>query len=366
MPVHRIGVTTAEILSRFSGEASASLFYLPDLTLWYDWHQSKGTLPDRWKQYSLPQVARALDVPVWWAARPWRVESSGVKLFTTQQNGERVLRSETLTGTLVARWTLGPDGAWWQTEYPVKTRDDLVAALELVNSRSYILDSAELDRLEAMVGDDGVLAIEIPRRPYSDLLHELLGWGEGLVLLNEPAIQEIIAILETKLQRLVQEVVGLSGHITLSPDNLDGQFISPAVFRTYLAGSYRRTAEVLHQYGKYLLVHVGGPIKHLLAPLAEVGVDGVEGVAGPPQGDVSLAQAREIVGRRVTLWGGIPQDFLLDMHDRQEFEATVIQAVQEARGDSRMILGVADRVPVDADLSRLEAIPALVERALSG
>jgi hypothetical protein len=30
--------------------------------------------------------------------------------------------------------------------------------------------------------------------------------------------------------------------------------------------------------------------------------------------------------------------------------------------DSRMILGVADRVPVDAEVSRLEAIPSLVER----
>jgi hypothetical protein len=185
------------------------------------------------------------------------------------------------------------------------------------------------------------------------------------MLLNEPAIQQIIAILETKLQRLVQEIAGLPGHVIFAPDNLDGQFISPTVFGTYLAGSYRRTVEILHQHDQHLLVHVGGPVRHLLAPLAEAGVDGVEGVAGPPQGDMSLAQAREIAGRRLVLWGGIPQDFLLDMHDRQEFEATVVKAVQEARGDSRTILGVADRVPVDADLSRLEAIPVLVEQGLS-
>jgi hypothetical protein len=95
-------------------------------------------------------------------------------------------------------------------------------------------------------------------------------------------------------------------------------------------------------------------------------VDGIEGVAGPPQGDVSLAQAREIAGPDLTLWGGIPQDFLVDMHSKEEFEAVVIQAVQEARGDSRMIVGVADRVPVDAELGKLEAIPALIEQALSG
>ena len=44
---------------------------------------------------------------------------------------------------------------------------------------------------------------------------------------------------------------------------------------------------------------------------------------------------------------------LLDTYDRQAFDAAAAQAAQEAQGDGRMILGVADRVPVDADLDRL-------------
>lgn len=353
----------AEILARFSGESDGRPLYLPDLTLWYDWHQSRGTLPSRWQDYSLPQVARTMDAPVWWVARPWRIETPGMEIVTTEENGKRIISTETSAGTLLARWTLmGANGDWWQTEYPVKTKEDLAAALELVNARSYVLDTSELARWEAMVGDDGILAIEIPRRPYSDVLHELLGWSEGLLLLGEPAVEEIITILESKLQRLVQEVVELSGQVVLAPDNLDGQFIPPAAFKEHLADSYRVTTEALHQGDKYLVVHVGGPIRHLLAPLAEAGVDGVEGIAGPPQGDVTLAEAREIAGPELTLWGGIPQDFLHDTHDREEFEAAVLQATKEARGDGRMILGVADRVPVDAELSRLEAIPDLVER----
>ncbi|NIO42659.1 MAG: hypothetical protein GTO41_22445, partial [Burkholderiales bacterium] len=77
-----------------------------------------------------------------------------------------------------------------------------------------------------------------------------------------------------------------------------------------------------------------------------------------------LAQARETAGPELMLWGGIAQDFLLAAHDRAKFESAVTRAVQESRGDSRVILGVADRVPIDAELSRLKAIPALVEKAL--
>jgi hypothetical protein len=353
----------AEILARFSGESDGRPLHLPDLTLWYDWHRSRGTLPSGWEDYSLPQVARAMGAPVWWVARPWRIETPGVEVVTTEEDGERIVRSQTSSGTLEAHWTLmGANAEWWQTEYPVKTKEDLAAALELVNARTYVLDASELARRESLVGDDGVLAVEIPRRPYSDVLHEILGWSEGLLLLGEPAVEEIIGILEGKLQRLVQEVAELPGQVVLAPDNLDGQFIPPPAFKAHLADSYRTTAEALHQGGKYLVVHVGGPIRHLLAPLVEAGVDGVEGIAGPPQGDVTLAEAREIAGPVLTLWGGIPQDLLHDTHVREEFEAAVLGATQEASDDGRIMLGVADRVPVDADLSRLEAIPGLVER----
>jgi len=53
----------------------------------------------------------------------------------------------------------------------------------------------------------------------------------------------------------------LPGEIVLSPDNLDGQFISPRMFKKNMADSYRRTTQVLHEQGKCLLVHVGGPVQ---------------------------------------------------------------------------------------------------------
>ena len=352
----------AAILSRFSDSGDGGdPFYLPDLTLWYDWHHSRSTLPPAWQGRSLPDVARAMDVPVWLPVRPWQVEHRGVEIMVAEREGERVVRSITSAGELVARWTVGPDGDWWQTEYPVKNAGDLPAALEVVKARSYRLDPASLVHLEADVGDDGVLALEIPRRPYSDLLHEFLGWSEGLMLLSESAVHEMLAVLEDKLQAVVREVAQLAGDLVFSPDNLDGQYISPRMFKKDLSASYLRTAEVLRDHGKRLVVHVGGPIRHLVAPLAEAGVAGIEGIAGPPQSNATLTEAREIAGEGLALWGGIPQDFLIDSHEWASFEDAVKRAVQEARGDGRMILGVADRVPVDAGLERLQDLPRLVE-----
>lgn len=350
----------ANILARLSGTSGEGVLYLPDLTLWYHHHHSRGTLPDKWQNSSLPEVARSMGAPIWYPVQPWRLETKGAEVTITEQGRERIIRSETRAGSLTARWVIGPNGEWWQTEYPVKSEADLLAALELVQARTYSPDPAGLEQAAAQVGEDGLVAIEIPRRPYSDLLHEFLGWSEGLLLLNEPPIQEMMTILETKLQQLVQEIALLPGRVVFSPDNLDGQFISPGVFRQHLAGSYRATVDTLGQHDKQLLVHVGGPIKRLLPALAETGIAGVEGIAGPPQSDLSPAEARELVGAELALWGGIPQDFLLAAHEAQSFEMAVRQAAREARADPRLIVGIADRVPIDADLGRLEAIPALV------
>jgi hypothetical protein len=352
-----------EILARFFEAGEGSPLYVPDLTLWHEWHTSQGTLPEAWRDHSVIQIARAMGVPAWLPVFPGQVEVVGLEVSTTETREERVIRSETSVGELVARWVVGPDGDWWQTEYPVKRKEDLEGVLELVQARQYAFEPSALDAARSQVGADGVVAVEIPRRPYSDLLHEFLGWSEGLLFLREPIIEEILETLESRLQPFVEQIRALPDKLVFSPDNLDGQFISPRAFDRYLAPSYRRTADIIQQQGKRLIVHVGGPIQHLLRPLVSAGVNGLEGISGPPQSDASLAEARELVGPEPVLWGGIPQDFVQGTRDTEAFEAAVAQAAQQAQGDARVLLGVADRVPTTAELDRLNAIPGVIERA---
>jgi hypothetical protein len=353
----------SDILARFTGEGSSGPLFLPDLTLWHKWHRERGTLPGGWRDCTLPQAARNLNVAIWAAARPWQATTPGITTRSEDSDEERVIRHATSFGILTTRFTRGPDGDWWLTEYPVKSVDDLDAARAIVEARTYTLDTSELTTLQEAVGENGVIALELPMRPYSDMLHAFLGWSEGLMLFagdGRTALLEMLAILEEKAQTLIAQVAALPGDLLLAPDNLDGQYISPKIFRDQFAESYRRTAESAHQSGKPLVVHVGGPIRRVLPLLAEAGVDGVEGIAGPPQSDASLAEARQLAGPGITLWGGIPQDLLQDIHAQDAFKAGVAEAILQADGDGRMILGVADRVPVDAEFSRLQAIPGLL------
>ncbi|MFH1566388.1 MAG: uroporphyrinogen decarboxylase family protein [Gemmatimonadota bacterium] len=354
--------TKAEFLARLGGQGQGDPLYVPDLTLWHGTHRDRGDLPGRWRDASLPEIAADLGVVAWTPVRPWRIETPGVEVERTETASERITRWTTAAGALADRWTLGPDGSWWQVEYPVKSADDLKAAVALVRARSYVIDGAAAARLAGLVPEAGVVAaLENPTRPFSDLLYDLVGLTEGpmMLMMGYPEVAEIIQILEEKLAAFAPELARLTADVVYSPDNLDRQFLAPALFDEYMADSYRRTVEALGS--RPLVVHAGGPVRQLLAPLAACGVAAVEGVCGPPQSDAGLTQAREAAGPGLTLWGGIPQDALLATHDRAAFEAAVAAAAAEARGDGRMVLGVADRVPADAEIERLEAIGGLLE-----
>jgi hypothetical protein len=110
-------------------------------------------------------------------------------------------------------------------------------------------------------------------------------------------------------------------------------------------------------------VHIGGPGRRLLPLLADAGVDGVEGIAGAPQSDASIKEAREAAGPNLTLWGGIPQDFLLKTYSEEQFETAVLEAARQAMEDSRAILGIADRVSVNSEFTRLKATASLITDA---
>jgi hypothetical protein len=102
-------------------------------------------------------------------------------------------------------------------------------------------------------------------------------------------------------------------------------------------------------------------MKRILSKLAESGIDAVEGVSGAPQSDVPLPEARLQAGPELTLWGGIPQDWLLETTPVEDFKAGVERVIGEILNDGNTILGIADRVPVAAEVDRLEMMGELIQ-----
>lgn len=338
---------------------------MPDLTLWFQWHSKRGTLPDPYRESSLADIASALNCPSWVVHTPWQLDHEGIDVIRETAETQRVIKYHTKSRILSETWSLGPDGDWWQTEYPVKDEEDLDAAEEIVKAMRYRADSKPAETQSK----PGILSvIQLPKTPYSDMLHTMLGWSDGLMLMmsEEDRLVELLKIMEGKRNELIRTLAaGSSRSIFLAPDNLDGQFISPTVFRDRLQSNYRETSEILHRNENYLWVHLGGNSKHLLPLLAGSGIDGLAGISGPPQSDATLPEARKATGPDITLWGGIPQDYVMPMRELSALIDSIEQAKAFAELDNRVLIGIADHVPVDAEFSRLEEISKRVNESES-
>jgi hypothetical protein len=355
----------SDLVSRLAGRDGGEPIFVPDLTLWRRRNHRRGTLPARYADWSLPEICRDLGVPIWSVVRPWRMQLLGLDSQERESETERVRSVETIAGVLTWRWERAPDGAWRQVGYPVKSAADLPAAVEWSRALEYVLDTEGLTELEMAIGADGLLAIELPPRPLMHIVAELLGWGDKLALLQEPAIEHLTQHLENRLQPLITALAQTSVAVHVAPDSLGDTAISETLFRQQLLPSYRRTIRELHDYHKRLVVQARGPIAGLLDGLARAGVDAVAGFACPLDGEGGLAELYALANQRMTLWGGLPQEVFLPETDETTFVETVRRTARIAQGRRRLILGVAGGVPAQADLARVQATAQIIREAVA-
>ena len=144
--------------------------------------------------------------------------------------------------------------------------------------------------------------------------------------------------------------------------NYDQNLTWPAFFETEVAPWLKRAAGRAHAAGKLLLTHTDGENQKLLPLYPPCGFDVAESVCPQPMTRCSLREVRNGMGPQITVWGGIPSVALLkEQMDDRVFEKYLDDLFAELGTGERLILGVSDNVPPDADLELLDRIKERVE-----
>jgi uroporphyrinogen-III decarboxylase len=137
--------------------------------------------------------------------------------------------------------------------------------------------------------------------------------------------------------------------------------MSPHAFDEFVVPYDGQLVRRLKEHGVLVHYHVHGKIRHALKCLVDMSVDSTDPVEPPPAGDVTYAEAREIVGDDLTLVGNLEWDELAYGEPEQ-----TRQRVREilALGNRRLILG-SSAGPISRITPRIAAnYRAWVEAAL--
>lgn len=139
--------------------------------------------------------------------------------------------------------------------------------------------------------------------------------------------------------------------------NYDQDTTWPPFFAREIVPWVARVGDRIRGVGKLMASHCDGENDRLLPYLPGCRFDVAESVCTEPMTRRSLRELRAGMGSTTTIWGGVPAVALMDgaMGD-DAFERHMDKVFAELGSGRRLILGVSDNVPVDANLARLERI----------
>jgi len=185
---------------------------------------------------------------------------------------------------------------------------------------------------------------------------------EGAILLamdSPPAFRSLMDIVsEADLARirLAAETPGVDA-VVVRGWYSSTDLWSPSLFDEYVGPYLRRVADAVHGHGKTFIYTMTTGVEQLGTKLADAGVD-VLYFVDPVQDTITLERARDLLGSRLTLVGGINSTSLQsDSVDRIREE--VCRAVETLKPTGRFILHPVDALfpdtPWDGLVAAIEA-----------
>jgi len=200
------------------------------------------------------------------------------------------------------------------------------------------------------VGDAGIVIVGDVHSPLK-MLHLLMGPVLSVYfLLEQPDFAKSLLDLHEKAQLdLVRQVVSKGVKAIMAMDNLDTMFHPPDFVGQYSASFYEKASTICHEYGAKFFIHACGNQKANLPLIASYGVDGLEGVAFPPLGDVELDEAMKLTPDHFIITGGISALETRDLTSKQMVLRYVKELFLKMKPyKNRFIFSSSCNTPIDA------------------
>jgi len=372
--------------------------YAPNYWQWFAHHRNHGTLPpelaacrsqlDLIRHLGLAVFSRNLycdEQRGWWGglaepcltnscgrelprasacnapSRPNPTATSNLETITREWHDGRDLVIEktfhTRAGTLTERLRyVWAESTLVQEKYLVDDYDHQFDALtDFVRARRWQFLPERWATWSGQVGADGCVVAGELHSPLK-MLHVLLGAQNATYfLMDHPErAAELLALHEAAMLDLVEQLATGGVRVLMCMDNLDAAFHPPHYIEKYSASFYAKAAQLCHAHGALLFIHACGRQRDNLKLIAGLGVDGLEGVAFPPLGDVQLDEALQLGGEKFIVTGGISAKEFERLQTRAEIFSYVRELCSRLRPYAhRFILSASCNTPYTAPWERI-------------
>ena len=384
-----------QMLATIRGEPADQIPWAPRMDLWAIAQRARGTLPPRFAGMNMVEVAQELGVACHAVGAdftlsggrdvslrglgidnhqdyPYRVELQDLPVESTDDGVDLRTRIQTPAGEIFTHLHRSPQMARdgislpFVKSYAIESAADFEAVAQVFEHLTVIPTPEAYRAFQARVGEQGIAVARGPMAasPVHLILHELVAMDQFFYLYaDEPdAMHHLAERMTPFFEAALEAVVACEAEVVFWGANYDQDLTWPPFFQREITPWLQKVGARLHAAGKYLLTHTDGENKALLPLYSDCDFDVAESVCPAPMTQCTLAELRVGFGPETTVFGGIPSVALLDDAMADTAFETYLDQVFDALGNGdHLILGVADNVPPDANLDRLEAIKRRVE-----
>jgi len=282
-----------------------------------------------------------------------------------EHDGLQIGQTVTPVGTIRSARMPSPEGnTSFLVEHPLKTEEDFKVWTWIEEHAVFEPNYADVQKAIDAFGSDGlILGMLVPRgkSAYQDMVEHLVG-TEELIYAGVDFPDTVHTLWQQmvanglKAAEIAADCPGLDYYITWEDSGT--QNYSPDQYDRFIGSEIGQWCDILAARGKKYIQHACGNVRALVGRMADHGAFAIESISPPPTGDVTIAEARAIIGDRMGIIGGIePTEFLnLSM---QELEPYVRQVIQDASGGP-FVLANSDSCPPGVTMEKFKLVGDIV------
>ncbi|UCF94052.1 MAG: hypothetical protein JSW39_07820 [Desulfobacterales bacterium] len=309
-----------------------------------------------------------------WARPPYTTKMHGVEISESRAliAGEAVIRRtySTPVGRVYEDEKQEPGvGQWhamrswkdvlpWQTERFIKTPEDYRVLKYIVENTEYLADYFPIEQAMDWLGEDGVVLDALPHSPMQMLMIHWVGSEGGRFFFHHADYPDLVEELYQAVSKSREPLYEIAAHspapIALCGDNIDGVLVNPNLFRKYFMPQYEKQANILHQRGKLMAVHMDGRIGILKDLIAQTPIDIVEALHPPPMGDLPIGEALALWPDKI-IWVGFPGSvYVLGPQETKKFALELLRDM--GPGERLAVAMSTENLVSNANLQMLTAV----------
>lgn len=246
-------------------------------------------------------------------------------------------------------------GTSWNVEPLFKGPEDYKALRSLVACHEYYPSYEGFLRKQEEMGEDAIMRAGVGYDPLQEIIYTYMRVETFAVEWAERR-DEVLALYDVLVEdrRKIYELVAASpaGHANYG-GNVSPEVVGLERFERYILPHFDEFAEIMHDHGKLMGVHMDANNRLFCDALGRSKMDYVEAFTPPPDCDLSVAEARAAWPDKV-LWINFPSSVFLRTDD--EVESVTRDLLYEAAPGDGFIIGITEDMPPHRWRAGMQAI----------